>query len=142
MNEDIEFWKSIVQPVSQGGLLGAKFVWGGRGPNEFDCWGLVIEIYRRMGIELLDQWQDQVENHLEISKIYEAYSKSPLWLKNDSLLIGSVIALSTHFKIHHIGVLTPWGVMHTTKGIGAIIQDEIALKRSRYKILGSYTYNG
>lgn len=31
-----------------------RFIDGGRGPFDFDCWGLVREIYSRYGIELPD----------------------------------------------------------------------------------------
>lgn len=33
-------------------LLNKEFEYGGRGPDRYDCWGLCMEIYRRMGIEL------------------------------------------------------------------------------------------
>lgn len=33
-------------------LLGKDFKYGGRGPDKFDCYGLAIEIYKRLGIEL------------------------------------------------------------------------------------------
>lgn len=33
-------------------LLGKKFEYGGRGPEVYDCYGLVKEIYSRRGIEL------------------------------------------------------------------------------------------
>ena len=33
-------------------LLGKKFKYNGRGPDEYDCYGLVKEIYNRLGIEL------------------------------------------------------------------------------------------
>jgi len=35
-------------------LLGKQFEYGGRGPERYDCYGLVCEVYRRYGIELPD----------------------------------------------------------------------------------------
>jgi cell wall-associated NlpC family hydrolase len=35
-------------------LIGKPFEDGGRGPEVFDCWGLVMEVYRRHGLELPD----------------------------------------------------------------------------------------
>ena len=35
-------------------LLGKPFAWGGRGPDAYDCWGLVVEVARRAGITLPD----------------------------------------------------------------------------------------
>src|SRR3990167_3147116 len=35
-------------------LLGKPFEYGGRGPDTYDCWGLCMEIYKRLGIQLPD----------------------------------------------------------------------------------------
>jgi len=35
-------------------LIGKEFKDGGRGPNEYDCWGLSAEVFRRFGIEVPD----------------------------------------------------------------------------------------
>ncbi len=35
-------------------LLGKRFRYGGRGPDEYDCYGLVMEIYKRIGVDLPD----------------------------------------------------------------------------------------
>jgi cell wall-associated NlpC family hydrolase len=35
-------------------LLGKRFAYGGRGPFEYDCYGLCMELYRRLGRELPD----------------------------------------------------------------------------------------
>lgn len=35
-------------------LIGKPFKYGGRGPSEYDCYGLAIEIYSRKGHELPD----------------------------------------------------------------------------------------
>lgn len=35
-------------------LVGLPFRDGGRGPDSYDCWGLVLELFRRRGIVLHD----------------------------------------------------------------------------------------
>lgn len=35
-------------------LLGKAFEYGGRGPEQYDCYGLAIELYRRCNISLPD----------------------------------------------------------------------------------------
>lgn len=33
--------------------MGSPFKWGGKSPEEgFDCWGLVVEIYKRLGVDI------------------------------------------------------------------------------------------
>ena len=36
-------------------LIGLPFMWGGRGPDSYDCFGLVREVQRRRGINLPDR---------------------------------------------------------------------------------------
>lgn len=36
-------------------LLGSEYELGGRGPDKFDCWGLCIEVYKILGVELPDE---------------------------------------------------------------------------------------
>ncbi len=45
---------SAKRSVSYSDLIGKDFKCGGRGPLEYDCYGLAMEIYRRLGIELPD----------------------------------------------------------------------------------------
>lgn len=35
-------------------LVGTPFLWAGRTLAGLDCWGLVLEVYRRLGVELQD----------------------------------------------------------------------------------------
>lgn len=35
-------------------LIGKPFRDGGRGPDDYDCWGLAVEVFRRAGIDLPD----------------------------------------------------------------------------------------
>ena len=39
-------------PVTVSDLIGKPFLYGGRGPDHYDCYGLVSEIYKRRGIAL------------------------------------------------------------------------------------------
>lgn len=48
--------------MKYGDLIGKQFVPGGRGPDGFDCYGLVKEIYRRRGIELPEYDYDSPDN--------------------------------------------------------------------------------
>lgn len=40
--------------INYADLIGKPFKRGARGPHFYDCWGLVMEIYRRCGIEIPD----------------------------------------------------------------------------------------
>lgn len=40
--------------VSYGDLIGKPFAWKARGPDAYDCYGLVEELSRRMGLKVPD----------------------------------------------------------------------------------------
>lgn len=48
-------------------LIGINFKYGGRGPTEYDCYGLAIEVLSRMGKTLPNQYLS-VENPADIEK--------------------------------------------------------------------------
>jgi len=43
-----------VPKVELDDLIGKPFKDGGRGPEAYDCWGVVLEVFARFGIELPD----------------------------------------------------------------------------------------
>ncbi len=45
-------------------LIGKEFEFGGRGPDRFDCYGLAMEIYERLGKKLpeVEELQDNYED--------------------------------------------------------------------------------
>lgn len=84
-------------------LIGKPFRDGGRGPDGYDCWGLVIEVMRRCGQEL----PDYKIGALEFAKIgAEIEQQRPMWrrlvkLSPPCLLL---IRLNVAFFCNHIGV--------------------------------------
>ena len=43
-----------MEPVSYNDLIGKPFEYDGRGPGTFDCYGLCVEMYKRLGKELVE----------------------------------------------------------------------------------------
>lgn len=43
---------SDLHSVDYSDLIDKDFAWGGRGPDLYDCYGLVKEMYRRIGIDM------------------------------------------------------------------------------------------
>ena len=85
-------------------LLGKPYVPHGRGPDGYDCYGLVIEVCRRHGVELPDfDYQSYSEEF--ILKHISSLQTSSHALKVDVLVEGAVILFenSRGYK-DHIGV--------------------------------------
>jgi hypothetical protein len=53
-------------------LLGARFAYGGRGPQYYDCYGLAIEIQKRVGVTIPDIYSpaevDLIHGQIDSSK--------------------------------------------------------------------------
>lgn len=47
-------------------LIGKPFEYGGRGPDSFDCFGLVVELYRRTGVALPEFESTDNEEHQQV----------------------------------------------------------------------------
>ena len=54
----------MFKPVIYEDLLGKQFEYGARGPDKFDCWGLVMEMLKRDGV-----YPEDYGWHNEASKI-------------------------------------------------------------------------
>lgn len=117
-------------------LLGLPFLRGGRGPDAYDCYGLVIELYRRNGITIrdfktpgtLEQIADVMVSELQMG-----------WKK---CAIGTVGALLT-FRIDgsdaHVGFhIGNDRFIHALDGEG--VTTERLSNNHRLRVLASYVY--
>lgn len=62
---------SKIQIIDYSDLIGNKFRYFGRGENnEYDCWGLCLEVYKRLGISL-PPYKTWINLHLRDTQIKE-----------------------------------------------------------------------
>lgn len=135
-------WLSIVKPVSQGGLLGAPYVHCGRGPNAFDCWGLIVEIRNRINQPIIDEWSHIEQSHEVLYKVVLEGFSLPCWTKTDVFTPGDVVGIGKNKLLHHAGIITPWGIMHSVRTFGALIQTVSELKMNGSRIIQPFSYSG
>ena len=104
-------------------LIGAPFVDGGRGPDKFDCWGLVREIYHRYGIELPDY---KIGCYEILSVMNEMERNRPMWKRCEwpDLPVPCVVAFKVSAPmVNHVGVYIGDGkFIHTREKAGAVIE--------------------
>ncbi len=128
--------------VKLGDLIGKKFVNGGRDVQTgMDCWGLVMEVYRRYGITIPDFTVDAFAFHAidllageaMVERVWEEvchpYSReAPL-----------VVLMRMHPElITHAGVFVGnKRIIHTMKGTGVIMSHTAPLQS---RIAGYYRY--
>ena len=87
-------------------LLGVRFTSHGRSINEgFDCYGLAIEVERRLGHELKDLWYEKAEDRIfteNADSMILAHSVT----ETKKYILGDLIIFSdSNGNMVHIGVM-------------------------------------
>ena len=143
LDRPLPLWQSLVAPQGQGGFLGAPFVWGARGPA-YDCWGLVTAARARLGAPVPDDWGVGNNDTAAAMAVMAREAGNPNWqaVALEAMAAGDIVALSSHRRIHHVGLATPWGVLHAARGFGVVLQSLAALRRSGYRLIVPYRYAG
>lgn len=125
-------------------LIGVPFVDGGRDAKiGLDCYGLVMEIYRRNGIILPEYYAPALDSEAVSRQIEAAKASSNVWRLSDDKPFLSVMAIKFNCSLcNHTGVYLGGGrFIHTRERIGVNIDsvDSPAWKR---RIAGFYVFEG
>lgn len=131
----------VVSQVDFSDLLLKKFEDGGRGPDGFDCYGLVIEGFKRYGISIPKDYYACALDNLAINNQYE--KSLPEWIKLEEPEIPCLIT----FKIlspyvNHVGLYIGEGrFIHSLQGVNISIS---SLNHINFKnrVDGYFKYKG
>jgi cell wall-associated NlpC family hydrolase len=85
--------------------IGMKWVNGARGPDTFDCWGLLCAVYKNHFNTILPTYagidaQDQSKTVPEIAKGIASGD----WVKIDKPINGAAVALGANNIVTHVGI--------------------------------------
>jgi len=119
-------------------LVGIPYKNHGRDASGMDCYGLVIEVLRRMGINMPDVFYPDTRNETnhEILQILENGIPNT---KLDKPEEGAVVEILVMGQPSHVGVCLGDGTfIHAMKKIGVVIEP---LSRYRHRIKGFYRVN-
>jgi len=123
-------------------LIGGRFVNGGRSVRAgMDCWGLVMEVYRRYGIAIPD-FTVGAFDYVVINALMDEAVESQKWEEVGKPAIGDVplvVLMRMHpTLITHAGVYVGGNrIIHTMKMTGVIMSRVDGLKS---RIEGYYRY--
>lgn len=84
-------------------LVGKPYVWGGKGPNAFDCSGVIMYIYKLNGIDL--QWSDIKEgNGTNISLNPSDWQAGDVlsYVDSSGAIVHHALYLGNHMALHAI----------------------------------------
>lgn len=117
-------------------LIGAPFAYGGRGPKEYDCYGLLIEIYRRSGIRVPDHASSDDRSLIE----QWVNEELRLWEECDPFR-GAAMLVRVQGLLCHVGIcLGNDRFLHTWEGTGGVCVERLSLWGRRVR--GFYRFIG
>ena len=128
-------------------LVGKPFLHCGRGPDAYDCFGLVLEVLRRVGIAW--DWplacafeQNDIETLSGI--IMAAVASGPWELVEPPLTGGDVLVMATDGRWSHVApMVTDKHCLHITKtSTGAHLTSPEMLRRVGYRHQEAYRWHG
>ena len=120
-------------------LIGTPFEYGGRGPDTYDCWGLLMEMHRRnFGMEIPD-YASPTRTH----EIAAAMSKDlALWRPIDPRP-GASILMRIYGLGAHVGFqIDAYRFVHTWEKSAGVLIERLTVGDWERRIMGFYEYAG
>lgn len=118
-------------------LLGRPFKLGGRGPENFDCYGLVMELFKRQGISLPDYVSP--DDRASISALITCELR--LWERCESAP-GTLVVLRVPGNMHCGYTLSRTQFVHAWEQSGGVVKEHLSEWQHTKRVLGFYRYVG
>lgn len=123
--------------VDVAGLIGLPFVYGGRGPNSFDCYGLVMHILKTEHGQAVPDVRSAASQATIAAKMAVSM---PLWQQVNPAP-GTVALFRIGRYISHCGyMLDELRMIHTWEQSGGVVTERIDAWKQR--TVGFYRYVG
>lgn len=124
--------------------VGLPFKDKGRGPDGFDCWGVVSDVLcRQFGIWGLPDYSDRYlscADAASVSELVRAEQQTGQWLRVEAASTGAVVMFRLLGRPWHCGLmLTPHLMLHALEGVGVVIEDVRGITW-RNRVEGFYEY--
>lgn len=117
-------------------LIGVPFAYGGRGPDRFDCYGLLRHLYRADGIELPDYLSPSDGPRIAALMMGELR----LWERLEKPLAGAALLIRVPRGMHCGYYLGNDEFVHTWEASGGVLIERGSIWQNR--IMGYYRYVG
>lgn len=116
-------------------LIGIPFAYGGRGRESFDCYGLILELHKRMGVSIPDY--QSPTNQTVIAGLMAC--QLHLWKRVEDYTPYSVLLLRVGYTHSHVGMyLGDNKFIHTFEKSGGVCVERLSDWTNR--IEGFYKY--
>jgi cell wall-associated NlpC family hydrolase len=120
-------------------LIGVPFAWNGRGPDAFDCYGLVMHLFRtEQGVTLPDFGESRPTTQAETALLMQ--NSLPRWTRLDGPERGCVVYMRIHGAGSHVGyVIDPRRFIHVWQDSGGVCIERLGDWQRR--VVGYYRFN-
>lgn len=124
-------------------LIGLPWVAGARGPDSFDCWGLVRHVFQEaLAISLPSLPGLDVSDTAAMARALRDGEASGDWLPLLRAEPWALVAMGQGKLFHHVGIYLPQGVtLHAVPGSGVIAQTPLSLRSHRFNRIEFYRYD-
>lgn len=127
---------SGLDPTIWRDLVGMPFRRGGRGPDEYDCFGLLVELYRRRGIEVAPR--DTPRGEADQASLISA-TLGAEWRRIECPQPGCGLLFRDTGLAPHVGVhLGGDRFIHATARLGQVAVERLSAVQSFLPLLGAY----
>ena len=119
-------------------LIGTPFERGARGPQKLDCYGLIMELSRRNGVELPDIRTPEEAAEMAVAiqqERDEAWEEIPM--TPGGVLVFNVMGYGSHVGMY----LGNDRFIHAWEGAGGVLVERISLSWKN-RLIGCYRYVG
>jgi hypothetical protein len=115
-------------------LIGLPWVSGARGPDSYDCWGLVWFVYNTIfDISVPSYQYVNSENLLAVTREIDRVTSGPDWIEIDRPIHGCAVGMSSNKSIHHVGIWLDFDggvILHSRDHANVIVQSLRSVRMS------------
>jgi len=113
--------------------IGAPYRVAEYGPDAYDCYGLIVAVYReQLGIQLPEYLLEEVGTLLKVGRLVEKEETQPHWRHVSAFREFDVVELANNRRTFHVGLIASVGkrlqVLHALENMGAILTPVTRLK--------------
>lgn len=118
------------------GYIGKPWRNGARGPDAFDCWGLVTDVFLRVHGVTLPLLPLDATDAARVSREIEAQCGSSLWKETLTPGPGTVVVMGQGDRFNHVGLWLPESkqVLHASERKMIVAQRLSSVRRGQINI--------
>ncbi len=125
-------------------LMGKRWVSGARGPEEYDCWGLLRHVFKNhVGISLPSCDEVDAANIPLVTKEISKAIYGGHFIQIDKPIHLCAVGLSKNSAIHHVGIwldVDGGVILHSNQGSNVTVQNIRSMRVSGFNTILFYRH--